>query len=169
MTEHNDHKVLVVRPMRLWFCTIFLLIMVADQATKQIMLELIFNPPRRIEILAILNLVPVWNRGMSFGMLADSGSFVPIGLTGLAFVVSAWLFWMVPRLHRVQRQAAAFIAGGAIGNAIDRLRFGKVVDFIDLHYAGMHWPAFNLADAAITTGAVLWCYSILREQETSRI
>ena len=169
MTEHNDHKVLVVRPMRLWFCTIFLLIMVADQATKQIMLELIFDPPRRIEILAILNLVPVWNRGMSFGMLADSGAFVPIGLTGLAVVVSAWLFWVVPRLHRVQRQAAAFIAGGAIGNAIDRLRFGKVVDFIDLHYAGLHWPAFNLADATITIGAVLWGYSILREQETSRI
>jgi len=76
---------------------------------------------------------------------------------------------MVPRLHRVQWLAAAFIAGGAIGNAIDRLRFGKVVDFIDLHYAGLHWPAFNLADAAITIGAVLWGYSILREQETSRI
>lgn len=169
MTEHNDHKVLVVRPMRLWFCTIFLLIMVADQATKQIMLELIFDPPRRIEILAILNLVPVWNRGMSFGMLADSGALVPVGLTGLAFAVSAWLFWMVPRLNRVQRLSAAFIAGGAIGNALDRLRFGKVVDFIDLHYAGVHWPAFNLADAAITIGAVLWGYSILRGQETSRI
>ena len=169
MTEHNDHKALVVRPMRLWFCVIFFLIMVADQATKQIMLELIFDPPRRIEILAILNLVPVWNRGMSFGMLAGGGVLVPIGLTSLAVAVSAWLFWMVPRLHRVQRLAAAFIAGGAIGNAIDRLRFGKVVDFIDLHYAGLHWPAFNLADAAITIGAVLWGYSILREQETSRI
>ena len=56
----------------------------------------------------------------------------------------------------------------AIGNAIDRLRFGKVVDFIDLHYSGLHWPAFNLADAAITIGAVLWGCSILREQETSR-
>ena len=169
MTEHNDHKTLVLGSIRLRFCAIFLLIMVADQVTKQIMLDLIFDPPRRIEVLAIFNLVPVWNRGMSFGMLADSGAFVPIGLTGLAVVVSAWLFWMVPRLHRVQRQAAAFIAGGAIGNAIDRLRFGKVVDFIDLHYAGVHWPAFNLADAAITIGAVLWGYSILREQETSRI
>jgi signal peptidase II len=48
------------------------------------------------------------------------------------------------------------------------LRFGKVVDFIDVHYAGGHWPAFNLADAAITIGALLWGYSILREQETSR-
>ena len=169
MTEQNDHKAPVVRPIRLWFCVIFLLIMGADQAIKQFMLGLIFDPPRRLEIMAILNLVPVWNRGMSFGMLAGGGALVPIGLTGLAFVVSAWLFWMVPRLYRVQRLAAACIAGGAIGNAIDRLRFGKVVDFIDLHYAGVHWPAFNLADAAITIGAVLWGYSVLREQETSRI
>ena len=169
MTEQNDHKALAVLTMRFRFCAIFLPLVVADQATKQIMLDLIFDPPRRIEILTILNLVPVWNRGMSFGMLADSGALVPIGLTGLAIAVSAWLFWMVPRLRRVQRLSAAFIAGGAIGNAIDRLRFGKVVDFIDLHYAGLHWPAFNLADAAITIGAVLWGFSILREQETSRI
>ena len=66
MTDNNDHKVLVVPFMRLWFCAIFLLVMMADQATKQIMLDLIFDPPRRIEILAILNFVPVWNRGMSF-------------------------------------------------------------------------------------------------------
>lgn len=169
MTEHNDHKALVEPLMYLWFCSIFLLITVADQATKQIMLDLIFDPPRRIEVLTVLNLVPVWNRGMSFGMLADRGTFVPIGLTGLAVAVTAWLFWMVPRLHRVQRLAAAFIAGGAIGNALDRLRFGKVVDFIDLHYAGFHWPAFNLADAAITLGAVLWGYSILHKQEISQI
>ena len=169
MTEHNDHKTLVLGSIRLRFCAIFLLIMVADQATKQIMLDLIFDPPRRIEIFAILNLVPVWNRGMSFGMLAGGGALVPVGLTGLAVAVSAWLFWVVPRLLDVQRFAAAFIAGGAIGNAIDRLRFGKVVDFVDLHYAGFHWPAFNLADTAITLGAMLWGYGILRERETSRV
>ena len=169
MTENNDQHTPVLRPLRLMFCAIFLLIVLADQATKQIMLGLIFDPPRRIEILSIFNLVPVWNRGMSFGMLAGGGASVPIALTSLAVVVSAWLFWMVPRLYRMQRLAAACIAGGAIGNAIDRLRFGKVVDFIDLHYAGVHWPAFNLADAAITIGAVLWGYSILREQETSGI
>ena len=105
---------------------------------------------------------------MSFGMLADGGRLVPIGLTSLAIAVSAWLFWMAPGFGRMQRFAAPLIAGGAIGNAIDRLRFGKVVDFIDVHYAGWHWPAFNLADAAITIGALLWGYSILREQETSR-
>ena len=169
MTENHDEHALLVRSVRMVFCAIFVLIVLADQTTKQIMLDLIFDPPRRIEILATFNLVPVWNRGMSFGMLADGGAMVPIGLTSLAVAISAWLFWMVPRLHHVQRLAAACIAGGAIGNAIDRLRFGKVVDFIDLHYAGFHWPAFNLADAAITIGAVLWGYSILREQEKSRI
>ncbi|MEC8109363.1 MAG: signal peptidase II [Pseudomonadota bacterium] len=169
MIDHKNHKVPIMSFTRLWFSAIFLLLIMVDQATKQVMLDLIFEPPRRIEILAILNLVPVWNRGMSFGMLADGGAFVPVGLTGLAVAVSAWLFWMVPRLIRVQRLSAAFIAGGAIGNALDRLRFGMVVDFIDLHYAGWHWPAFNLADAAITLGAVLWGYSILRGQEISQI
>jgi signal peptidase II len=101
-------------------------------------------------------------------MLADGGVLVPIGLTSLAIAVSGWLFWMAHGFARTQRLAAPLIAGGATGNAIDRLRFGKVVDFIDVHYAGWHWPAFNLADAAITIGAVLWGYSILREQETSR-
>lgn len=163
MNETYDEQTPVVRPMRLVFCAIFVAIILVDQAIKQVMLELIFDPPRRIEILAIFNLVPVWNRGMSFGMLADGGALVPMGLTSLAIAVSVWLFWMVPRLYRLQQLAAAVIAGGAIGNAIDRLRFGKVVDFIDLHYAGIHWPAFNLADAAITIGAVLWAYSVLRE------
>ena len=169
MTDNKEQSAPVMRHMRRVFCAMVVIIVLADQITKQIMLDLIFDPPRRIEIYAILNLVPVWNRGMSFGMLASGGALVPIGLTGLAISVSAWLFWMVPRLHRVQQVAAAFIAGGAIGNAIDRLRFGKVVDFIDLHYAGFHWPAFNLADAAITVGAALWGYNILRGQEKSLI
>ena len=67
---------------------------------------------------------------MSFGMLADGGILVPIGLTSLAIAVSAWLFWMAQGFGRVQRLAAPLIAGGAIGNAIDRLRFGKVVDLL---------------------------------------
>ncbi len=150
------------------FCTVFLTVLGLDQISKEIMLNLIFRPPRLIEIAAMLNLVPVWNRGMSFGMLADGGAVVPIGLTLLAIAVSAWLFWMAPRFGAVQRVAAALIAGGAIGNAVDRLRFGQVVDFVDVHYAQVHWPAFNFADAAITVGAFLWGYSILFEQETSQ-
>lgn len=156
------------RALRVRFCLIAMLVIVLDQVSKQIMLEVIFYPPIRIEVTAIFNLVPVWNRGMSFGMLADGGVLVPIGLTSLALAASVWLFWMVPTFFRLQRIAATLVAGGAVGNAIDRVRFGKVVDFIDLHYGGVHWPAFNLADSAITMGAILWGYSILFEQEASQ-
>jgi signal peptidase II len=150
------------------FLILFGLVLIADQVSKEIMLGLLFDPPRLIKINLILNLVPVWNPGMSFGLLADGGAAVRIGLTILAFVVSGWLFWMLPQLDRLQRVAAALIAAGAIGNAIDRLRFGRVVDFIDLHWGGWHWPAFNIADAAITTGAVLWACQILLGQETDK-
>ena len=116
-------------------------IIVVDQVSKQIMLDLLFNPPRYIKVGLLLNLVPVWNSGMSFGLLADGGELVRYGLTVIAFLVSGWLVVMLPRLDRLQCFAGAAIAGGAIGNAIDRLRFGQVVDFIDIHLGSWHWPA----------------------------
>ena len=103
---------------------------------------------------------------MSFGLLSDGGLWVRVGLTALAFLVSGWFVWALPQLDRRQRLAGAMITGGAIGNAIDRLRFGRVVDFIDFHIGAWHWPAFNIADTAITIGAGLWAYSILFGQET---
>jgi len=168
MSDDMPISMVATRHLRLRFGGLFLAVLASDQITKEVMLGLIFNPPRRIEIADMLNLVPVWNRGMSFGMLADAGALVPIGLTVLAIAVSVWLFWMVPHFVALQRLAAALIAGGAIGNAIDRLRFGQVVDFIDVHYGEWHWPAFNLADAAITIGAIFWGYSVLRGQEIDR-
>ena len=161
--QQNDGKSRLVV-----FMLVFGLVMVADQASKQLMLDLVFFPPRLIEINAILNFVPVWNRGMSFGLLADGGMIVRVGLTLLAFIVSGWFVWMLPQLSPLQRFSGAAIAGGAIGNAIDRLRFGQVVDFIDVHYGNWHWPAFNVADAAITMGALLWAWCILFGQETDR-
>ena len=154
-------------PNRQLFLLVFATIVFVDQVSKQIMLDLLFDPPRYIEVGFILNLVPVWNSGMSFGLLSDGGLWVRIGLTVLAFLVSGWIVLMFPRFDRAQRFAGAAIAGGAIGNAIDRLRFGRVVDFIDLHMGPWHWPAFNVADAAITIGAGLWAYSILFGQETN--
>ena len=148
------------------FVLVFLIVMCADQVSKQIILDLLFDPPRYIEVGLNLNLVPVWNSGMSFGLLSDGGLWVRIGLTALAFFVSGWLVWALPKLDRLQRFAGGTIAGGAIGNAIDRLRFGRVIDFIDFHIGAWHWPAFNVADSAITIGAGLWAYSILFGQET---
>ena len=115
------------------FVLVFLIVLCADQISKQIMLDLLFDPPRYLEVGLILNLVPVWNSGMSFGLLSDGGLWVRVGLTLLAFLDSGWFVWALPQLDRRQRFAGAIIAGGAIGNAIDRLRFGRVVDFIDFH------------------------------------
>ena len=148
------------------FVLVFLIVLCVDQISKQIMLDLLFDPPRYIEVSVNLNLVPVWNSGMSFGLLSDGGLWVRVGLTALAFLVTGWFVWALPQLDRNQRFAGAIIAGGAIGNAIDRLRFGRVVDFIDFHIGAWHWPAFNVADTTITIGAGLWAYSILFGQET---
>jgi len=149
------------------FLLVFGVILSADQFSKNIMLDLLFDPLRYVEVNSVLNFVPVWNSGMSFGFLSDGGIWVRIGLTVLAFLVSFWFVWMLPKLNWLQRYAGATIAGGAIGNAIDRLRFGRVVDFIDFHVGAWHWPAFNVADTAITIGAGLWAYSILFGQETN--
>ena len=149
------------------FLLVFGVILSADQFSKHIMLDLLFDPLRYVEVNSVLNFVPVWNSGMSFGFLSDGGIWVRIGLTILAFLVSFWFVWMLPKLDRLQRYAGATIAGGAIGNAIDRLRFGRVVDFIDFHVGAWHWPAFNVADTAIFIGAGLWAYSILFGQETN--
>ena len=152
--------------MRRRLLTLAAIVIGLDLVSKQVMLALIFDPPRRIEVLPFLNFAPVWNPGISFGMLADGGDVMRYLLTALALAVAAWLIWKVPQFQRLERLGASLIAGGAIGNAIDRLRFGKVVDFIDVYVQTWHWPAFNIADAAITIGAGLWICSILVERET---
>ena len=141
-------------------------VILLDLVSKEIMLALIFDPPRRIEVLPFLNFAPVWNPGISFGMLADGGVYMRYALTALALAVSGWLVWRVTTFKPLERLGAGLIVGGAIGNAVDRLRFGKVVDFIDVYVQTWHWPAFNIADAAITVGAGLWICSILVERET---
>lgn len=144
------------------------IVLVADQITKQVMLDWIFFPPMRVSVLPFLDFVPVWNPGISFGMLAGGGVATKVILTMIALVVSAWLLWKGPSYQRLERLGAGLIVGGAIGNAIDRIRFGKVVDFIDVYVQTWHWPAFNIADAGITVGAGLWICSLLfdRESET---
>ena len=130
------------------------------------MLGWIFEPPRRVAVLPFLDFVPVWNPGISFGMLANGGIAVTVMLTLLAFAVAGWMLWKAPGFQPTERLGAGLIAGGAIGNAVDRIRFGKVVDFIDVYVQTWHWPAFNIADAGITVGALLWIGSLFFERET---
>jgi len=133
------------------------LVAAADQATKAWVLAFFTAPdaPPWVAVTSVLNLVLVWNRGVSFGMLGD-GAVTPwaLGLVAAAIVV-ALVIWMHRAESRGLAAALGLIVGGAIGNIIDRLAHGAVVDFVDVHYGGWHWPAFNLADSAITLG-VAW-------------
>ena len=166
MDSTEDHTAADSGAMRRRLLTLAAIVIGLDLVSKQVMLALIFDPPRRIDVLPFLNFAPVWNPGISFGMLADGGDVMRYLLTALALAVAGWLIWKVPQFQRLERLGAGLIAGGAIGNAIDRLRFGKVVDFIDVYVQTWHWPAFNIADSAITAGAGIWIFSILVERET---
>ena len=107
-----------------------------------------------IPVTEFFNFVSARNPGAAFSMLADAGGWQRYFFLGLALVVSAVLMWMLMSpLRRREALAYALILGGAIGNAIDRLLFGEVTDFLDFHASGWHWPAFNGADIAITLGA----------------
>lgn len=103
-----------------------------------------------------LNLVMVWNKGISFGMFDVVSDALPYIFIGLSLVVSAALFaWMMHARRPILTVSAALIIGGALANAVDRLRFRAVADFIDFHLGDRHWPAFNVADSCIVVGAVL--------------
>lgn len=111
-------------------------------------------PPVRVEAASFLNVVMVWNRGVSFGML-DEG-VAPLALVGLAVLITAiFSIWLSRTTRRLEALACGLVIGGALGNIIDRIRFGAVADFVDVHVAGWHWPAFNLADSCITLGIVV--------------
>ncbi|WP_119679155.1 signal peptidase II [Indioceanicola profundi] len=111
-------------------------------------------PP--IEVTGFFNLVMAWNRGVSFGMFAHEADLMPYVLIAVALAITAFLVVWLRRTDRVfQAVCIGLVIGGALGNVIDRLRFGAVADFLDVHVAGWHWPAFNVADSCIVVGVLL--------------
>ena len=132
-----------------------LAVLVLDQVTKWLVLASL-DPYQAVAVTPFFNLVLVWNRGVSFGMLDGLGDHGPWLLTALAAGIGAFLIvWLYRETRPVTRLALWLVLAGAVGNTIDRLRFGAVVDFLDFHAFGYHWPAFNVADSAIVIGAVL--------------
>ena len=117
---------------------------------------MVMVPPKIIEITSFFDLVLVYNRGASFGIFSNAPDWVGFALIVFACLISIGLaFWMWHADGKLLAFALALVAGGAVGNVIDRIRLGAVVDFLDLHVGGWHWPAFNIADSAITIGVVL--------------
>jgi signal peptidase II len=135
-------------------------VIVLDQLSKTWALGSL-RMAEQVVVTSFFNLVLVFNAGAAFSFLANAGGWQKWFFVVLASGISLWLVAML-RQHAGERLLAlalSLILGGAIGNVIDRLRFDAVVDFLDFHLAGAHWPAFNVADSAITVGVVLmlWC------------
>ena len=140
-----------------------LLVLVLDQISKTWVLANFRLMDRQV-VTSFFNLVLVFNPGASFSFLADGGGWQKWFFVVLALGISLWLLGLL-RKHAQERllpAALSLILGGAIGNVIDRLRFDAVVDFLDFHLAGYHWPAFNVADSAITVGVALMLWHQFR-------
>ena len=132
------------------------LIVVLDQFTKVLVLGS-FQYGEGLPITGFFNLVRVHNLGAAFSFLANAGGWQRWFFTALGTVAALAMVWML-RSHTGQRlfcAAISLVLGGAVGNVIDRLLHGYVIDFLDFHWAGWHFPAFNVADCAITLGACL--------------
>lgn len=139
------------------------IIVLFDQLSKIVILRT-FAEFEFKTITSFFNLGLVYNKGASFGFLGDAGGWQRYLFTGIAIGAVLFILYLL-RQHATQRLfcwALSLILGGAIGNVIDRIVYGKVVDFLDFHAAGVHFPTFNIADIAISIGAVLFIYDELR-------
>lgn len=128
------------------------LILVADRWTKELAIASL-DGQDPITVTGFFNLVMVWNRGVSFGMFQQGDDMGRYLLTGFAVLVAIGLLvWMWRTPVRIAAIGLSLVAGGALGNAYDRIVYGAVADFLDFHLAGFHFWAFNIADSAITIG-----------------
>ena len=142
-----------------------LVVIILDQVTKSAAVNnlVLFQP---VNIFPGFNFTLMYNEGAAFSFLSDASGWQRWFFTVVAVVVSiAIVFWLksLPAEQRVTALSLSLILGGAIGNVWDRILLGHVVDFIDVYYAEHHWPAFNIADSAISVGAVLLIIDSLRQ------
>lgn len=140
-------------------------VIVLDQLSKWWVVENLAYASTRT-VTGFFDWVFVFNRGAAFSFLAGADGWQRWFFTALALGVAAWIggaLWKGPR-ERLLSWSLTLIMGGALGNVIDRLRFGAVVDFIQVHAGSHYWPAFNVADSAITLGAILLAWDQLRKK-----
>jgi signal peptidase II len=144
------------------------LVIALDQLTKYIAdTSLDYRVP--VNVFTGLNMTLVYNKGAAFSFLSDAGGWQRWFFMALSITISiALVYWLrsVDKNRQYLAWGLALILGGAIGNLIDRSLFGHVIDFIDVYYSSWHWPAFNIADSAITVGAGLLILDMFTHKET---
>ncbi len=146
----------------LWL-SVAIIVVLLDQLSKITMTRLLVYGQSEV-INTYFNLVMVYNEGAAFSFLANSGGWQRWFFSALALAISIAIVWMLNRnaSQRLFCWSLSLILGGAVGNLIDRLVYGHVIDFLDFHVGSWHWPAFNIADSAITIGAALFVLDELR-------
>jgi len=155
------------QPMTKWL-GLAALIVVVDQLAKYAVVQYFAANPA-VAVTPFFNLVLVYNPGAAFSFLSDAAGWQRGLFIAIALTASAWIVYLLRKFPH-QRQfalALSLVLSGAVGNVIDRILFGAVVDFLDFHALGWHWPAFNVADSAITCGALLLVWDALRPRESS--
>lgn len=148
----------------LWLAVAVLLL---DQATKQLALtQLVLH--ESVALLPSLNLTLVYNKGAAFGFLSSASGWQNVFFIVVALVACGVILYLLRQTReRLFAVALMLVLGGAIGNLVDRILYGHVVDFIDVYYQSWHWPAFNIADSAITIGAILIALDAIRAGKPS--
>lgn len=142
-------------------CLIIAFSGVFDQLTKQLFMRMLISPNEIFDVLPFLNIVYRTNTGMAFSLGDNLGEFGRYFFITVALIVSVGLFiWVLKGTTQLRLLSVGLVIGGALGNTVDRLRIGGVVDFLDFHAFGWHYPTFNLADTLIFSGVMLmlWDY-----------
>ncbi len=146
-----------------------LLLLIADQFTKVLIMGY-YKLGDATYVTSFFNVVRVHNEGAAFSFLASAGGWQRWFFTGIGVAAAFFIIWML-KSHSGQKLfsfALACILGGAVGNVVDRMLHGYVVDFLDFHYGGWHFPAFNVADSAITVGAICLIFDELLRVRRAR-
>ena len=156
-----------MRPIDRQAMGLIVLTLVADQLSKQLLLSFLLKAGAIVPVVdGFFRLVVVWNRGVSFGLLGGERALPPWALSAVAIAVCIGLFIWLRRTDRpLNGWGIGLVMGGAIGNVIDRARWGAVFDFADFHVGEWHWPAFNIADSAIVVGVALMLLDSLISQK----
>jgi signal peptidase II len=145
------------------------LLVAADQITKYFAVQqLVLN--QIVSVTPFFNLVLVYNAGAAFSFLSDAAGWQRGFFIGIALIASAWIVYLLRRYPHQRRfsLALSLVLAGAVGNVVDRMLHGAVIDFLDFHAYGYHWPAFNVADSAISCGAALLIWDALRPRRKDK-